>query len=264
MENTRPGHPNVDRRSADSTEDCAICLDKIQEKKMLKCLHSFCSQCIDSVFRFKPACPICNTYHGVYTGNQPEGTMTVTRSWQRLPGFEHCGCIPEHPNPGVRYSSTSRTAYLPASEEGEKVLKLLRKAFDRRLVFTIGQSATTGLNNVITWNDIHHKTNMAGGPQSCNIITNPQSRSTSQTSLPKVEESKSDLLGRWRSLLERRRVGLGFGRGCSLLMQAIAAVRKTLWMLFSEVNAEHSSRLRKWNGGAWGRQTLPLMLRILK
>lgn len=79
-----------------------------------------------------------------------------------------CACLPsqpEHPNPGVRYSSTSRTAYLPASEEGEKVLKLLRKAFDRRLVFTIGQSATTGLNNVITWNDIHHKTNMAGGPQ---------------------------------------------------------------------------------------------------
>lgn len=56
----------------------------------------------------------------------------------------------------------------------------------------------------------------------------------------KVEESKSDLLGRWRSLLERRRVGLGLGRGCSLLMQAIAAVRNTLWMLFSEVNAEHS------------------------
>lgn len=56
----------------------------------------------------------------------------------------------------------------------------------------------------------------------------------------KVEESKSDLLGRWRSLLERRRVGLVFGRGCSLLMQAMAAVRNTLWMLFSEVNAEHS------------------------
>lgn len=56
----------------------------------------------------------------------------------------------------------------------------------------------------------------------------------------KLEESKSDLLGRCRSLLERRRVGLGFGRGCSLLMQAIAAVRNTLWMLFSEVNAEHS------------------------
>ncbi|XP_053173875.1 probable E3 ubiquitin-protein ligase DTX3 [Scomber japonicus] len=103
--------------------------------------------------------------------------MTVTSSWQCLPGFEQSGSItilysfpagvqgPEHPNPGVRYSSTSRTAYLPDCEEGKKVLKLLRKAFDRRLTFTIGRSATTGLNNVITWNDIHHKTSMGGGPQ---------------------------------------------------------------------------------------------------
>lgn len=90
MENTPNSHSGDFRKS---TEDCAICLDKIQEKKTLKCLHSFCSECIDSVFKFKPACPICNTYHGQHTGNQPEGTMTVTRSWQRLPGFEHCGSI---------------------------------------------------------------------------------------------------------------------------------------------------------------------------
>ena len=72
---------------------------------------------------------------------------------------------PEHPNPGAKYGSTSRTAFLPACEEGQKVLRLLQVAFDRRLLFTIGQSATTGLDNVITWNDIHHKTSMGGGPQ---------------------------------------------------------------------------------------------------
>ncbi|KAE8293422.1 putative E3 ubiquitin-protein ligase DTX3 [Larimichthys crocea] len=175
MESRPNDHTDVVHKSA---EDCAICLDKIQGKKTLKCLHSFCSECIDSVFKFKPACPICNTYHGEYTGTQPEGTMTVTQSWLNLPGFEHCGCIviqysfpsgiqgPEHPNPGVRYSGTSRTAYLPDCKEGQKVLKLLKKAFDRRLIFTIGRSVTTGLNNVITWNDIHHKTNIDGGPQS--------------------------------------------------------------------------------------------------
>ncbi|KAM7404675.1 hypothetical protein PAMP_012000 [Pampus punctatissimus] len=173
MEN-KPNRHSVVHNNVDI---CAVCLDTIQEKKTLKCLHSFCSECIDSVFKFKPACPICNTYHGVYTGTQPEGTMTETRSWLCLPGFEHCGSIiihyhfpagtqgPEHPNPGVKYSSTSRTAYLPACKEGEKVLELLRKAFERRLTFTIGRSATTGLNNVITWNDIHHKTNIGGGPQ---------------------------------------------------------------------------------------------------
>ncbi|XP_047465427.1 probable E3 ubiquitin-protein ligase DTX3 [Mugil cephalus] len=185
METTRAGR---------SVEDCAICLETIQKKKTLQCLHSFCSQCIDSVFSFKPACPICNTYYGVYTGTQPEGTMTVTRSFQSLPGFEGCGSLiinyifpagiqgPQHPNPGVRYSSTSRTAYLPACREGEKVLRLLRKAFDRRLIFTIGRSATTGLNNVITWNDIHHKTNPVGGPQ-CFGYPDPQYLSRVQEEL---------------------------------------------------------------------------------
>lgn len=59
-------------------------------------------------------------------------------------------------------------------------------------------------------------------------------------SLLKVEERSSVLLGRCRSLLERRRTGLGLLAGWSLFMQARAAVRKTLWMLFSDVKAEHS------------------------
>ena len=59
-------------------------------------------------------------------------------------------------------------------------------------------------------------------------------------SLLKVEESSSVLLGRCRSLLERRRTGLGLLAAWSLFMQARAAVRKTLWMLFSDVKAEHS------------------------
>ncbi|XP_062248069.1 probable E3 ubiquitin-protein ligase DTX3 [Platichthys flesus] len=164
-------------KKKNGSEDCVICLDQIQDEKTLPCRHSFCARCIDQVFRVKPACPICNTYHGAYTGTQPRGTMAVTRSSQRLPGYEHCGCItiqysfpggiqgPEHPNPGVSYSGTFREAYLPACSEGEEVARLLRKAFDRRLIFTIGRSATTGCNNVITWNDIHHKTSKSGGPQ---------------------------------------------------------------------------------------------------
>lgn len=58
-------------------------------------------------------------------------------------------------------------AYLPDCPEGNKVLTLFRKAFDQRLTFTIGTSMTTGRPNVITWNDIHHKTSCTGGPQLC-------------------------------------------------------------------------------------------------
>jgi len=45
------------------------------------------------------------------------------------------------------------------------VLQLLRRAFEARLVFTVGTSVRTGRHNQVTWNDIHHKTNMYGGPQ---------------------------------------------------------------------------------------------------
>ena len=69
-----------------------------------------------------------------------------------------------HPNPGRHYQGTKRTAYLPDNSEGNEVFKMLQKAFDHRLVFTIGDSATTGASDVITWNDIHHKTSTAGGP----------------------------------------------------------------------------------------------------
>ena len=66
---------------------------------------------------------------------------------------------PEHPEPGSPYKGIIRTAYLPDNEEGRKILELLRIAFDRKLIFTIGHSRTTGKEGVITWNDIHHKTN---------------------------------------------------------------------------------------------------------
>jgi deltex-like protein len=70
----------------------------------------------------------------------------------------------EHPNPGKAYHGTRRTAYLPDNTEGRKVLDLLHEAFKHRLTFTIGYSRATGVSDVITWNDIHHKTSKFGGP----------------------------------------------------------------------------------------------------
>ncbi|XP_035681635.1 probable E3 ubiquitin-protein ligase DTX3 [Branchiostoma floridae] len=100
-----------------------------------------------------------------------------------LPGYEYMNCRsiatieihyyfpdgtqgPEHPNPGKPYTGTSRTAYLPDNAEGREVLRLLKQAFDSRLVFTIGTSATTGLTDTVVWNGIPHKTSKYGGPNS--------------------------------------------------------------------------------------------------
>ncbi|CAF4029128.1 unnamed protein product [Rotaria magnacalcarata] len=67
--------------------------------------------------------------------------------------------------PGQPYTGTVRKAYLPNNSEGKYVLQLLRRAFDDQHVFTIGKSATRGLDNVVIWNDIHHKTNISGGAE---------------------------------------------------------------------------------------------------
>ncbi|XP_004675218.1 PREDICTED: E3 ubiquitin-protein ligase DTX3L [Condylura cristata] len=174
--------PSASARPAGTDEEkdlCVICLDTISDKQVLsKCKHVFCTPCIRQAMAAKPVCPVCQVYYGVQKGNQPEGTMHTMVLPISLPGYESCNTIKvtynmkegiqtkEHPNPGVRYSGTQRSAYLPNNREGNEVLTLLRRAFDQKLIFTVGYSRTTGTSNVITWNDIHHKTSLSGGPES--------------------------------------------------------------------------------------------------
>jgi deltex-like protein len=66
-------------------------------------------------------------------------------------------------NIGARYAGTSRTCYLPDTPEGREVLELLKIGWERRLLFRIGTSVTTGNSNCVVWNDVHHKTSLAGG-----------------------------------------------------------------------------------------------------
>ncbi|KAG8146197.1 hypothetical protein E2320_012573 [Naja naja] len=66
----------------------------------------------------------------------------------------------EHPNPGKKFTARGfpRHCYLPDNEKGRKILKLLIVAWERRLIFTIGTSNTTGESDTVVWNEIHHKT----------------------------------------------------------------------------------------------------------
>ncbi|KAM3621739.1 uncharacterized protein V6R79_015367 [Siganus canaliculatus] len=163
--------------AGDNKDDtCPICLDTFTNKKQLKCKHEFCQECLKSSENsMGPACPVCKNVYGMIEGDQPDGHMSWNSQTLSLPGFPNCGTIvinyhipsgrqtEKHPNPGRFYSGIQRTAFLPNNQEGNEVVHLLKKAFDQKLIFTVGTSRTTGMDNQVTWNDIHHKTSMTGG-----------------------------------------------------------------------------------------------------
>ncbi|XP_067666960.1 uncharacterized protein [Haliotis asinina] len=114
----------------------------------------------------------------IQRGNQPPGTMTVaTFDHCHVSGFEDVGVIvitysipggiqtDDHPHPGRFYRGVNRRAFLPDNETGRKVLRMLKVAFDRKLIFTVGRSLTTGQPDVVKWDHIMHKTSQDGGPE---------------------------------------------------------------------------------------------------
>jgi len=166
---------------------CPICICDFEKGEILvqlsKCAHVFHQTCIVHCYKHDQAflrCPCCPLIYGTRMGNMPKGTMTVLKSAKGttpLSGFD-CGTItitysfesgtqgPEHRNPGAPYTGTSRTCYLPDNKEGNEVLRLLDIAFKRRLTFTVGMSVTSGADNTVVWNGVHHKTATSGGTTS--------------------------------------------------------------------------------------------------
>lgn len=178
-------------------EDCIICMEKLAVAsgysdmtdskalgpmvvgRLTKCSHAFHLLCLLAMYcngnkDGSLQCPSCKTIYGEKTGTQPWGKMEVFRFQMSLPGHEDCGTIlivyniphgiqgPEHPSPGKPFTARGfpRQCYLPDSPQGRKVLELLKVAWKRRLIFTVGTSSTTGETDTVVWNEIHHKTEM--------------------------------------------------------------------------------------------------------
>lgn len=69
-------------------ENCCICMDTpTKPKKLPKCGHIFCEECIEQSFMYKPVCPNCGTIYGKVTGDQPPGFISIRKSSIRLQGF---------------------------------------------------------------------------------------------------------------------------------------------------------------------------------
>ncbi|CAM9959734.1 unnamed protein product [Lampetra fluviatilis] len=176
-------------------EDCTICMERLAVPsgyegmtgctgvradglgQLGRCGHAFHLLCLVAMYSNgnkdgSLQCPTCKTIYGEKTGTQPPGKMEFHVIPFSLPGQPDCHAIriiydipsgtqgPEHPNPGKKFTARGfpRHCYLPDSEEGRKVLKLLIVAWERRLIFTVGTSSTTGEADTVVWNEIHHKT----------------------------------------------------------------------------------------------------------
>jgi deltex len=161
-------------------ETCPICMVEFSEAdsghivKLGRCEgHFFHRDCIEMCHqRLHLKCPICGLIYGIMTGDMPDGVMIVMKypkAVAQMEGFEHCDVleIQYHMSAGrrglVQFPGTNRIAYLPDNADGREVLRLFAIAFERRLTFTIGTSVTTGRENQIVWNGIHHKTALGGG-----------------------------------------------------------------------------------------------------
>lgn len=164
-------------------QTCSICCDLLSNAdtvSLTTCGHKFHSSCIHQLISHQAGqqyiqCPLCQTIHGVKTGNQPaSGKMMFRKHSAQVPGYPGCGMIvikyimepgvqeDIHPNPGKPFHAKGfpRTAFLPDNQKGNRVLQMLVKAFQRRLIFTVGSSLSRGEDDCVTWNGIHHKTQL--------------------------------------------------------------------------------------------------------
>ena len=169
--------------SSDSDDDDDVVGDDEPMKivRLRGCKHCFHEECIKHCVKDGPSlkCPSCGDITGRLVGNQPPGIMIISlKSKGNLegdpPGTGYIKVIyvisdgvqgKSHPNPGVQYKGAIRPGFFPNTPEGRKVVRLIRVAFLRRLVFTVGRSVTNGKDNQTVWNGIHHKTYKGGGAE---------------------------------------------------------------------------------------------------
>jgi len=144
--------------------------------------HFFHTECIARYLAPKRKCAYCGVIYGVEIGTQPDGTMSVrfdkhldvesskygkenkgkgsfTITHRFAAGIQGS----KHPNPGKPYGARTEYLYLPGGAQGIECLGLLREAWKRKLLYTIGHSVTLNASDRIVFGGVHFKTNRHGG-----------------------------------------------------------------------------------------------------
>ncbi|KAJ8376953.1 hypothetical protein SKAU_G00075330 [Synaphobranchus kaupii] len=176
---TETGEPSEVRAIAAEVETCPLCMKPLQKKQRLICTHAFCAACLEiSVRRLGLQCPVCLKALRV-VGDQPEGQMTEKHLKDCFGKESFCimynipsGIQTEaHPNPGKPFTGIQTEAWIPDKEvtwnnygsgtvclDGQEVLKLLQRAFEQKLIFTV--AATDGAADRVVFTDIPHAGNL--------------------------------------------------------------------------------------------------------
>ncbi|CAD8189604.1 unnamed protein product [Paramecium octaurelia] len=147
---------------------CSICGKTNQKSIITPCNHIFHPKCIVEKIKNKQLkCQDCDKTYG--NPPQPPGTFTKQIINQSCSGYEKTQTIeivydiPNGLQNGIHYRGTKQTCYIPNTKEGEELADLLKTAFDKGLVFTIGRSLQDGHKYQVQFNDLHHKTSLNGG-----------------------------------------------------------------------------------------------------
>ncbi|XP_075154370.1 deltex E3 ubiquitin ligase [Haematobia irritans] len=177
----------VDPPQWPNAQPCPMCMEELVHNAqnpaiaLSRCQHLMHLQCLNGMIIAQQnemnknlfiECPVCGIVYGEKIGNQPNGTMSWSILSKSLPGHEGQNTIQivydiasgiqntQHPHPGRAFFAVGfpRVCYLPDCPLGRKVLRFLKIAFDRRLLFSIGRSVTTGREDVVIWNSVDHKT----------------------------------------------------------------------------------------------------------
>ncbi|KAJ8276914.1 hypothetical protein GJAV_G00069310 [Gymnothorax javanicus] len=171
------GESSQPTATAAEAKICAHCSGPFKNKLRLMCSHAFCAECLQTcVNRLGRQCPVCLKELKAL-GDQPEGQMTAKHVKDFLGKDYICitYSIPSalqteaHPNPGKPFDGIQTESWLPGEDscyngcnyvtvKGEEVLKLLEKAFEQKLIFTV--AATDGAADRVVFTDIPHAKNL--------------------------------------------------------------------------------------------------------
>lgn len=173
-------HKREGTMKQDETMRCAICLCDFEEQdtsilRMGRCNdHFFHKECLESCQGDSEhiKCPICGQIYGVMIGDMTKGTLSIYYFHPGVipcDGYEDVGTyqiyyrFPDGIKGDTNFTGTKRVAFFPDTREATEVMRLFLMCFERRLSFTVGTSVTTGRENCVIWNGVHHKTCPSGG-----------------------------------------------------------------------------------------------------